>query len=321
MPNRKCSRFIRICSSIWQIELPAAWSDSFQSILGQIEIDRIDRVNVRLSLCEMDGEREAEFKACRQAIPEDNILFHRKGDLQHFMTGKTWSTWNFKTLEGTLSVLGDPDRVILGSNFLSQFFIWGSTSLDYLPIHAACFGQRGKFALMPASAGRGKSTLTWGAYQQGMDVLSDDFCFLEVCQQKICASGPFASIKLRQDSIDSGLQELQPPEKIRFYERDDAKKIVFPSWNGGRDFVGHCTLAYLFVPRFDSSGPSIRSISFNRILPHLNSTYQLVLNAKGNIQWLFGRLNQALKQLPAYEVALGPCPIENIRYLQKWWGT
>lgn len=79
--------------------------------------------------------------------------------------------------------------------------VLGAT-IGVVPLHAACLDRNGKALMIVAPSGSGKSTLAMALSQRGFSLISDDWTYISLDDNRVTAHGLRAPVKLLTDAVD-----------------------------------------------------------------------------------------------------------------------
>ncbi|MFV2089210.1 MAG: hypothetical protein ACC642_01005 [Pseudomonadales bacterium] len=127
------------------------------------------------------------------------------------------------------SVLLDPgmEASYLGTNLLLRHIAWRARQRSLVPIHAAAIGEGDRYWLIPAAAGKGKSTTTAAAIAGGLTVLGDDFVLLDPDANILHSI--YQTIRLQPSSRRMIDHHFGDSFFAEIATREDEKQILIPA--------------------------------------------------------------------------------------------
>jgi hypothetical protein len=111
-------------------------------------------------------------------------------------TAKDCGFWNGLVLPIAIGVLG--------------------ATIGVVPLHAACLARNGKALMIVGPSGSGKSTLAMALSQRGFSLISDDWTYVSLDDNRLTAHGLRAPVKLLPDTVRyfPELRAFQPHKSL-----------------------------------------------------------------------------------------------------------
>ncbi len=221
----------------WSVEVPERWLPRFRVVFGHLATDDALEATVRVSSRTEPTPQEAAWaNALVAGIPdEDGIAAVEDEAGRAHVSSMSIESWDACSGSGR-SVLLDSrfESKYLGTNLLLKQIVWRARARGLVPVHAAAVGDDEGFWLIPAAAGRGKSTTTATAVAGGLSVLSDDFLLLDPKQRVLHSL--YATIRLAPASHRMIEERFGGKSLDVVAAREDDKLLLTPGASNTRAF-------------------------------------------------------------------------------------
>jgi hypothetical protein len=191
-------------------------------------------------------------------------------------------------------------------------------SLALVPLHAACFGWRGRAVLVLGDSGAGKSTLCLQALREGFEFLSEDSVF--VAPNTLVAAGLPTFLHLRDDALhfvagDPLFEVIRRSPYIR--RRSGARKREIDLRRAPVRLAGGLQRVVAVVVLNAASARGQRPLTPMAAARLARSLAATQPYAAGQPGWM--QFRQRIARVPAFELRRAP-PAQGLRELRKLLG-